>query len=479
MIFDIVKGDYKSRAKSIAVNELKNFYVELEDGEKAKNIKALIGCPGYRLIEELHDVGYIRAIYSTSNDRMFVIAFDKIFEINTNEESTERGTINTEIGICNICDNGSELLIVDGTDGWIYTLATNNLAKITDAHFPAGATHCIFTDGYFIVNQGDTGRFYFSASYDGTDWDALDFATAEYSSDNISGIVKTSNGTLWMIGKFSTELWSNVGASDLPWRRIQGTVQEIGTNAPYSIATNGSQVFFLSYNRNNAIYMGSGYDLIKISNSALEYQIKQLDDIETAIGFCYTDEGHNFYVISFTDQITYVYDITNKEWHQRGTWDADAGLNKRQQAQGYTFFNSKHYVGSYDSGKLFEMNLSIYNEDSGIIKRVITTSHVNHEHKTLKHKRLELEFERGIGLVGEAAPQIMMQFSNDGGHTWSSEEWVDASKGAGAIGEFQERALWHRLGSSKDRVYRWTMTDPVKWIIINGYLEVKLGKKWR
>jgi hypothetical protein len=474
MIFDIVKGSYKSRAKNISVNELQNYYVELEDGEKAKNTKALIGCPGYRLVDTVTAIGHSRGLYNTNNDRMFTVVSNKLFEMDTNEVFTERGILGTIIGICVFADNGNEVLVVDGEFGYVYDLTTNILTKITDVDFPANPTHCIFTDGYFIVNKGDSGQFYFSASYDGSSWSALDFASAEYSSDNLQGIVKTSNGTIWMIGKYSTELWNNVGTPDLPWRRIQGAVKETGCIAPYSIATNGTQIFFLSTDA-FAIYMGSGYDMQKISNPAIEYQIKQLTNIEQAVAHTYSDETHSFYVISFSSELTYVFDIATGQWHQRGTYNAGSGLNNRQQSQGYCYFNSTHYVGSYLNGKIFEMNLSTYDEDSLPIKRVIVTSHVNDEHKILKHRRFEIEFERGIGLVDDTTPpQIMLQFSNDGGFTWSSEAWVGASKSAGAIGEYQERAKWVRLGSSRDRVYRISMADPVKWIIVNGYLE--LGK---
>lgn len=470
MIFDIVQGNYRSRAKVISVNDLQNFYPEVVDNGKGKNVKALIGCPGYRLVGTANDSGTGRGLYKTSTERFFTVVNNKLFEMSIAEAFTERGTLNTSTGMCVFSDNGTQLLITDGTYGYIYTLATNTLARITDVDYPVSTSHCIFTDGYFLVNAGGTGQFYFSSSYDGSAWAGLDFATAEYSADNLQGIAKTSNGTIWMIGKQSVELWSNVGTADLPWRRISGSVREIGCIAPYSIASNGDQVFFLGNGASGygAVYMGQGYDIQKISNPAIEYQIKQLVNINTAVAYTYSDEGHSFYVISFTTEKTFVYDITTGEWHTRGTYNSVTGNSIRQFSQGYAFFNGKHYVGNYLNGTIYEMGLDIYSEGTNPIKREIVTGHIHNENQRLRHLKVELEIERGTGLVGEDAPKIMMQFSNDGGNTWSSEYWKDAGK----IGEYKARAIWHRVGMARDRVYRFVMTDAVQWTIANAYIEV-------
>jgi hypothetical protein len=43
----------------------------------------------------------------------------------------------------------------------------------------------------------------------------------------------------------------------------------------------------------------------------------------------------------------------------------------------------------------------------------------------------------------------------------------------GAIGVYDARAIWRRLGSSDDRVYEFTFSDPVKWIITGAFIEVE------
>jgi len=470
MIFDIVHGTNNSRAKIISPVELVNFYPEIESGEKSKYVKALIGTPGYTLAVEMYSQGHCRALYATSTGRLFAVIANQFVEIGLDYTVTTIGTLSTNYTVCEISDNGTQILIVDGSNGYIYNMSTMAFAAISDADFPAAPTHCIFTDGYFIVNSSSTGQFYFSASYDGTSWDALDFATAEYSADTLQAISKTSNGTIWMIGKKSLELWNNVGTANLPWRRIAGTVKEIGCTAPYSVATNGSNVFWIGNGQNGygSVFMGIGYDVQRISTHAIEYQIKQITEINNATAYTYSDEGHSFYVVNFGNEKSFVYDITTGEWHRRASYNSSSGLNQRHFSQGYAFFNGKHYVGSYLNGNLYEMNLDVYTDNGTSIVREIVTGHVFYENKFLLHPYLEIEMEKGVGLEGESAPVIMLSYSDNGGKTWSN---LVHQITPGKIGEYYQRAIKRRLGGSRDRVYRLTMNNPVKLVITNAYLE--------
>ena len=66
-------------------------------------------------------------------------------------------------------------------------------------------------------------------------------------------------------------------------------------------------------------------------------------------------------------------------------------------------------------------------------------------------------------------PQVMLRWSDDGGHTYSNEHWVSIGK----IGEYYRRAIWRRLGMTiklRDRVYELSGTDPVKISIMGAEL---------
>ncbi|NIP55847.1 MAG: hypothetical protein GWN61_09595 [candidate division Zixibacteria bacterium] len=87
-------------------------------------------------------------------------------------------------------------------------------------------------------------------------------------------------------------------------------------------------------------------------------------------------------------------------------------------------------------------------------------------------RRFELEVEAGVGLAtGQGDdPQVMLSWSDDGGHTWSSEHW----RSAGKIGEYKQRLVWNRLGRSRDRRFKIAMTDPVKWVVLAAYADIEI-----
>jgi len=66
-------------------------------------------------------------------------------------------------------------------------------------------------------------------------------------------------------------------------------------------------------------------------------------------------------------------------------------------------------------------------------------------------------------------PQVMLRWSDDGGHDWSNEHWVSI----GRIGEYGTRAIWRRLGMTlalRDRVYEVSGANPVKIAIMGAEL---------
>jgi hypothetical protein len=90
--------------------------------------------------------------------------------------------------------------------------------------------------------------------------------------------------------------------------------------------------------------------------------------------------------------------------------------------------------------------------------------------RTAQHT-LQLDCQSGVGLnLGQGQdPQVMLRWSDDGGHTWSNEHWISMGK----IGEYGYRAIWRRLGMTtklRDRIYEVSGTDPNKVVIVGAEL---------
>ena len=82
--------------------------------------------------------------------------------------------------------------------------------------------------------------------------------------------------------------------------------------------------------------------------------------------------------------------------------------------------------------------------------------------------------ETGVGLTtGQGSdPKIMLEKSDDGGKTWKSLP----DRSLGPLGERLTRAVWHNLGSSRQRVYRAAVSDPISIVVTDTLLEVKGGR---
>lgn len=66
-------------------------------------------------------------------------------------------------------------------------------------------------------------------------------------------------------------------------------------------------------------------------------------------------------------------------------------------------------------------------------------------------------------------PYAILQWSDDGGYTWSKERW----ESMGAKGKYKTRMHWHGLGHSRDRIFRVSISAPVKVVLINASIEAR------
>ncbi len=81
------------------------------------------------------------------------------------------------------------------------------------------------------------------------------------------------------------------------------------------------------------------------------------------------------------------------------------------------------------------------------------------------------KYSRYVGSSSTTNAEVMLRWSDDGGHTWSNEHWASMGK----LGEYGKRVIWRRLGMTtklRDRVYEVSGSDPVKIAIMGAELAV-------
>lgn len=463
MRFAFVGGAYKGRSSNINAQECTNLFPIL-DQEGGKSVISLAGTPGLASFTDLLLNHGIRGVYVFKN-LLYAVCWNHLYKIDTDGNYTTVGTLASLSGMVSMADNGLEMIIVDGSYGYIYN--GYKFGQITDPDFP-GADTVTYQDGYFIINRPGTDEFYISGLLDGYSWDALDFAAAEGRPDP-SLCMLSDHRELWNFGTETIEVFYNTGEADFPFSRIPGAYIESGLGARFSPAQMDNSILWLS--DAGQIVRANGYTPQIISTRQIDYQIAQYADYSDAVGYTYSQDGHSFYVLTFpTANETWVYDAATKFWHKRSS-----GLTGgRHRGVCYAKLGRKHIIGDYETGRLYEYKMDVYTDNGDPIRRVRAAQTVHAEdRKIIFFNAFEIEFEPGVGLItGQGNdPQAMLDWSDDGGDTWSNEHWASIGK----LGQRGIRARWRRLGRSRNRVFRVTITDPVKVILIDAHLDITIG----
>jgi hypothetical protein len=403
---------------------------------------------------------------------LYVVSADSLYKVTPAYAVTLIGTV-LGTGPVSMSDNGTQLFVACNGPSFIYNSLTNVFQQIVDPDFP-GAVTVGYLDGYFVFNEPNSQKIWVTGLLEGTSVDPLDFASAEGSPDGVVGII-VDHGQLWVYGTNSIEVWYNSGNADFPFSRIQGAFNELGCAAAYSLAKMDNGLFWLGKDARGQgmVYRANGYSGQRISTHAVEWHIQQYGNLSDAIGYTYQQDGHSFYVLIFpTANTTWVYDVATQAWHERAGFLNGQFTRHRSNCQ--AFFNDMVMVGDFENANIYSFDLDDYSDNGSIQKwlrswRALPTGQNNL--KRTAHHSLQLDCESGVGLnLGQGSdPQVMLRWSDDGGHTWSNEHWVSIGK----IGEYYRRAIWRRLGMTlklRDRVYEVSGTDPVKIAIMGAEL---------
>jgi hypothetical protein len=225
-----------------------------------------------------------------------------------------------------------------------------------------------------------------------------------------------------------------------------------------------------------------------------------------AVGYTYQQDGHTFYVLNFTDaDTTWVYDAATGAWHERAGFEN--GQFKRHRGNNHTRFTGQPIIGDYETGNIYAFDLDVYS-DAGVTQKWLRSWRAlptgANDLKRTAHHSLQIDCETGVGLQGwafddvyylgaenfdilqteagqdiildfnavtGANPQLMLRWSDDGGHTWNGERMTSM----GRVGNYGTRAIFRRLGMTlklRDRVYEISGTDPVKVAIMGAELQI-------
>lgn len=454
-----------SRSRPVNDQSRVNLYAEIENDPQRGSRLMLYPTPGL-----VATVNYgaepTRAIFSKGNFK-YVVNRDVLWKEANDGTRTNVGTLLTSGGLVDTADNGTQLMLVDGTYGYIYTYATNTLVQIVAAGFPANPTSVTFLNLRFLVTVADTGQYYWSDINDGTAWDALNFSTEESNPDNLVRLI-ADNGQVVLFGDFTTGFAGSTNSDDEmgAFGRIGASALEFGLAARWSLDKFNGALIGLFKNRLGGVQVGalSGYTYQAVSNADIETLFSSYAGIENATGFSYMYQGHAFYQISFpSENVSWLFD------GQNGSWTKTESNGGRHRARLQVNHQNKNYVTDYENGKSYELTGDAVTDDGETIAREFTGRHLVTGNVT-RFYQLWIDMEMGVGTdTGQGAnPQVMMSYSKDGGQTFGAEHWAFIGKS----GAYRGRAIFRKLGRSSERgewLFKFRVTDPVKVVFMGAW----------
>ncbi len=462
MKIQFASNSYKSPSLPISAQRLCNMYAEKEPPD-AKTDVALFGHPGLVLFATC-GTGPIRGMHKMAGVP-YVVSGQTLYSISSTGAATPLGGAISGTSPVTMDDNGSQLVITNGTNGYLYS-TTLGFVLISDADFNAAETVQFFDQRFYYDWKG-TNKFFASDLLDGTSYNALVFATAEARPDNVKAVLLNKQ-VLLVFGDDSIEPWQDIGAANMPLERVPGVVIERGLAAPRALAKEDNSVFFLGDDRR--FYRLDGVTPIGISQPALEAEWQGYSSVSDTHCFTYPWNGHKFAVVNFiTANKTFVYDISTGLWHERESWDINGRSLGRWLASCHLTCFNKELIGDAFSGRVGYLSATTYDEFGTTTQSLMISPPIHEDRKRLFVSRFEADVETGVGNTSAPGdnPQWMRRSSRDGGKTWGSrQQW----KSAGKIGENRTRLRWLRGGQAREWVYELTTTDPVKrtLIAVNG-----------
>lgn len=474
MKIPLVGESYTARSLTFDAQRTVNMFPEFSTSGSSKEVSCLIGTPGLTSFCVLPSTG-CRGVYEAQG-RAFCVYGTTLYELTSTGTFITYGSIQGADPV-GMVDDGVNLVITCGPFGYYFTLASNTLTAYPSTSVFSGCTAPEYLDSYIAFNQPNSPTWYLSDPGNATSFVGVFFAARNGGQDNLCRLVAT-NRLMMLLGTQTSEFWTDTGNSGFPFQFISGAFIEVGCMAPFSVAKLPQQVFWLAQDRRGfgEVWMSQGPQAQRISTHPIEEALRGYGyaNLQNATAYTYQQDGHSFYCLNVpTANTTWCYDTVTSLWHERVWLNTVTGQEERHRGQFAAHVFGKILVGDYATGDVYFYDTSNYTDNGNVIERVRTFPHIDDDLRRLFFDSLFVDMQTGIGLpTGQGQnPTLMLSYSNDGGYTWSSE----ITTTAGMIGQYRARAMWRRLGMTRDRVFKLRITDPVPICLVAGSINVREG----
>lgn len=452
---------YSHRSRSLNAQRCVGLYPEIIDTQASKSKFILNSFPGLKLFAET--TGKDRGMFEHKGV-LYKVSGETLYSVNAQGTPTSLGAI-SGTDRCILEGIGNDIIIVTNGVAYQYTFG-GSIAQITDVDLET-PNSCAHLNNQMIYD-GDGGRFGVSDVGDATSIDGLNFATAESNADNLLRVY-VFNQVLYLFGEKTTEQWYNSGVGNPPFDRLEGGIVPIGIAAIHSVVHNDNALYFLA--DDNKVYRLPSKE--NISTVAITHEFESYLVVDDAIGFTFTFENQNFYMLIFpTEDKSWCFSETSGQWFEPN--------ESRYIGNSHAYAYRKHLIADYDNGNIYELDVDTFDENGTNIERYRDTGPIHGglfkaPGKRFELNRLELIMEVGVGRLPSTEdnrenPYAMLSISNDGGKTFGTERWVQL----GTQGQYV-KVEWSALGSYYEAILRIKFSDPNFYSIHSASADIEVG----
>jgi hypothetical protein len=429
--------------------KLVNMYPE-EIGETGKTKIALYAIDGMRRFSTLTGGG-VRNLIAISESEAYAVCGRVIHRIDGTGTGTQVGGIVSDGLVTSARNRRAVPQVVWVCDGSVVYSEGGTFSTFTDPDLPPPNSVCQVS-GYFVFTTAD-GRM-FIAGPDDIGVDGLDVATA---SGNADGLLRGygRGPDLLLFGERTVEAWGDTGG-EFPFSRT--TIMQIGGLSAASICDVDTTVAFVAHD--GTVRILDGYTPQRVSNHEIERLIADDAHPTTIQGYGWTERGHRLVGLTGTNW-TRVYDLTTGSWHERTSLNAT-----RWRCGSVMQFGTRRIFGDSSLPRLYESDDDLSTEDDDRIDCYVQCPPVHGQR--LPVSNFVADVVTGVGTVGGAShnsnPQLMLDYSDDGGATFGPVRHIPL----GAAAQTQGKVKATRLGRIGNVGRTWRMrctADVVKCIM--------------
>lgn len=414
-----------------------------------------------------------RGLFSASNGTGYGVCGSAVYSIDSTFKLTFLGNISTTSGKVCLVDNGTYLVLVDGTNsGYTVKLGTNTFAPIIDSAF-LGANTIDFVDGFLLLNDPGTQQFYISLANQ-IKFDATDFASKSGYSDKLIGALAVKR-YIYLLGAATTEVWFNSGGTTFAFERLPGVFMQYGCGAVGSIAQMDGEVYWLAQSPQGVAFVcrSRQFNAEHISTFALDNELATYATLSDAIGFTYEMDGHFFYVLTFpTADKTWQYDLSTGQWNELNWIDENGNLH-RHRANCYASLYGQPIVGDWQNGNLYLWDVASYTDNGNPIPRIRSFAHsVDDNSDRMRYREFIANMEVGNGANFGQVP-LFLRWSDTRGKSWGNA----ISTSLGLEGEYIKSLQFQRLGMARDRVFELSWSAPCKTALLGAWVQAEANNQ--